>query len=118
MLYLSGAFRWDFRGFATPRMVVAYAAWDALAFVGFSLALLAIYRRRFDRQGAFAKFMSDNAFAVFVFHAPILVALSRAQQGWDAPPVLKAITLTALATAASFAIAPALRRIPLLKRIL
>jgi len=41
------------------------------------LGLLTLFRDRFNRQGAVARFLSANAFAVYVFHAPVLIALAQ-----------------------------------------
>jgi hypothetical protein len=54
----------------------AYSLWESFFCVGFCLGLLVVFRDRWNRQGPFARFMSNNAFAVYVFHAPILIAIT------------------------------------------
>lgn len=97
----------------------AYCTWESLFCVGTCLGLLTWFRQRFNRQGGLAKFLSDNAFAVYVFHAPILVALALAMRGWHGPPFSKFLVLSATGLVASFLAAHLLiRRIPGLKQVM
>jgi glucan biosynthesis protein C len=93
--------------------------WEALAGVGLSIGCLVLFRERFNRQGRWAKFFSDNAFAVYVFHPPILIAITLGMAGLHWPPLVKFVLATALSIAASYALcAGVFRRIPGLKKIL
>ena len=84
-----------------------------------SLGLIALYRQRFNRQGRSAKFLSDNAFAVYLFHPPVIIALAILLHPVAAPPLVKAALLTACAAVVTFALsAVVFRRIPVLSRIL
>jgi surface polysaccharide O-acyltransferase-like enzyme len=67
----------------------AYAAWESFFCVAACVGLLVWFRERFDRQGRLARFLSDNAFAVYVFHAPIIVALAKGFRGLEVHPLLK-----------------------------
>jgi surface polysaccharide O-acyltransferase-like enzyme len=78
-----------------------------------------IFREVFKRQGRLAKFMSDNAFSVYVFHPPIVILAARMQHNLMLPPIVKFLTLTCMGVVMSFALsAVVFRRIPLLRRIL
>ena len=92
---------------------------EQLAGVGLSLFLLVWFRERFNRQGAVARFFSANAFAVYVFHAPVLIALGKCLTRWHGPLLVKFVALTALAVGLTYLLsALVLRRTPLLKKIL
>ena len=92
---------------------------ESLAGTGISLGLLGLFRARFNRQGSWAKFFSDNAFAVYVFHTPILIAITLGMAGLHWLPFGKFMLATVLCIAASFALcAGVFRRIPGLKKIL
>ncbi|HEV3325289.1 MAG TPA: acyltransferase family protein [Puia sp.] len=92
---------------------------DALAGIGISLGLLGLFRTRFNRQGRWARFFSDNAFAVYVFHTPILIAITRGMTGLHWLPLGKFVLATFLCIAATYALsAGVFRRIPGLKKIL
>jgi glucans biosynthesis protein C len=93
--------------------------WEALVCVGMSFGLLALYRRCFDRQGWWAKLLSDNAFAVYLIHPPVIIALALLLHALPAAALFKAVLLTVTAAVATFALsALVFRQIPLLQRIL
>ncbi len=108
--YYDGGWHWQSLGMSLL---------DALAGIGISLGLLGLFRERFNRQGRWAKVASDNAFAVYVFHTPILVAITLGMTGLHWLPLLKFVLATVLCVAASYALsAGVFRRIPGLKKIL
>ncbi|HTR28791.1 MAG TPA: acyltransferase family protein [Puia sp.] len=108
--YYDGGWHWQSLGMSLL---------DALAGIGISLGLLGLFRERFNVQGRWAKFFSGNAFAVYVFHTPILIAITRAMAGLHWMPLLKFLLATVLCIAASFVFcAFVARRIPGLKKIL
>ena len=97
----------------------AFAIWESATCVAISYGLLAILRAQFNQQERVAKFMSANAFSVYVFHPPILILAARLLHGFEWPSVLLFLALTTVAVTSSFILSALLfRRIPLLKRIL
>ncbi len=93
--------------------------WAAIICVGMSLGMLVVFRKRFAGQGRRARFMADNAFAVYVFHPPILIGIAILLHAVDMPVLLKFLLLTALSAITSFAAAQLIfRKVPGLKRIL
>jgi glucan biosynthesis protein C len=93
--------------------------WESLVCAGMLLGLTVIFRRYFNTQGRVARFLSDNAFAVYLFHPPILIAIALGLHSLELPIVAKTIVLTALAGVASFGLsAMVFRRIPILRQIL
>jgi fucose 4-O-acetylase-like acetyltransferase len=93
--------------------------WEAMTGTAISLCLLVLFRERFNRQGRAARFFSANAFAVYVFHTPILIAISRLVSSVQAPLLLKFLFLTFISLVVSYALCSLLfRKLPLLKRIL
>ncbi len=96
-----------------------YCLWESLFCVGICLGALVLVRDRANRQTSWTQFLSDNAFAVYVFHAPILIGLTMllSRLGW--PPLAKFVLLSGLSLGVSFAGAALLfRRVPGLRRIL
>jgi glucans biosynthesis protein C len=93
--------------------------WEQIFAVAFSTGVIVLFRERFNAGGAFGRLMAENSFAVYVFHTPVLVAISLATASVFAPPLVKA----GLVGLAAFVVTVLLthfvaRRIPLLKRIL
>lgn len=107
---LSGGWTWQ---------SAALSFWESFFCVGVCLGLIVIFRDHFNRQGKIAHWLSDNAFSVYVFHPPLLIAVTLAMRSFDAPKLLKFLCATVLGVAVSyFASSLVLRRVPLLKRIL
>ena len=108
--FIGGGFTWQSAG---------VCFWEAFFCMGLCLGLTVLFREKLNRQGAFAKWMSDNNFSVYMFHTPVLVAVTLAMQGFGAPKPVKFLVGTALATSLTFlASSLILRRIPLLRRVL
>jgi surface polysaccharide O-acyltransferase-like enzyme len=81
--------------------------------------VIVLFRDKFNSQGKFARWLSGNCFALYVFHPPVLITVTLALRGFDAPKLVKFLWATGLAVAATcLASSLALRRIPLLKRVL
>ncbi len=77
--------------------------WEALVCVGMGLLMLAIYRRYFDEQGPVARWLSDNAFGVYLIHPPILIGFAILLHPVALGAIPKAMLLTLLAAIGSFA---------------
>jgi glucan biosynthesis protein C len=93
--------------------------WESFTCVTMCFGLLVVFREGFDRSGGLAKFMSDNAFSVYVFHPPIVVMAARTLHGLLWSPILKFAILTCIGVVVSFALSAAVfRRIPLFRNIL
>lgn len=92
---------------------------DALAGTGISIGLLGLFREKFNRQGRLATFFSASAFAVYVFHTPILIVITRLMTGLHWLPLLKFLLATVLCIIATYALgAFVFRKMPLLKNML
>jgi surface polysaccharide O-acyltransferase-like enzyme len=94
-----------------------YALWESFFCVAMSVGLLVTFRERHDAQGRLGRFLSENAFAVYVFHPPILVAITVALRGVQAVPLAKLVLAAVLVLPATFGVSHALRRVPALRRL-
>ena len=104
-----GGMRWQ---------AAAYALWEAFFAVGVCLGLVVVFRERFDSRTRLSGFLSDNAFGVYVFHAPILVTISLALRPLSAPPLLKAAVVAVIAAPSCFLFSTVIRRVPGCRRLL
>lgn len=106
----SGGFYWQ---------SAAYALWESFFCVGVSLGIIVHFRERFNEQGKFARFMSQNSFSAYVFHAPILILTSLAIRNFAWHPILRFVVAIAIAIPLCFLVSHLLlRRVPLLKKVL
>ena len=94
-----------------------YALWESFFCVSFSLALIGIFKFKLNLSGAFQKFLSDHAFAVFVFHAPVLIGISILLKDLEMHPVAKFFMVFMIAVPMSFIVSWLIRRIPLLDKV-
>ncbi len=107
---LSGGFTWQ-------SAILCF--WESFFCIGTCLGLLVWFRKKFNQQGSLARWLSDNCFAVYLFHTPILIAVTLGLRGWEAPKPVKFLLATLLGgTATYLASSFVFRRIPLLKRVL
>ncbi len=107
----------DFLGGGHWKSLV-FALWEAMTGVCMTVGLVWLCREKWNVQGALTGALTDGAFAVYVFHPPILIALSL----WLAPlpfaAVPKFLTVSAVALPVCFAVAHMLRKVPVLRDLL
>jgi len=95
------------------------SVWESMVGVSVSIFLIVLFREKFNHQGVLARFLSINAFAVYVFHPPILIAIARMMGSLQVHPLIKFPLLTSLSIVASFTLCEfVFRKIPVLKTIL
>lgn len=82
------------------------------------LWLVDLFGRRFRHQGALARALSRGAFAAFLVHQGVLVALALTSTTIDAAPEVKYVLVSGVAVVVSFAIGTSLTRLPGLRRVL
>jgi len=95
-----------------------YALWDSIFAVGMCLGLITLFRRTFNGQGRFGRFLSRHSYAVYVIHIPTVVVVAYALRGIELAPLLKFGMASLIAVPASFAVAYVVRKIPLASRVL
>jgi surface polysaccharide O-acyltransferase-like enzyme len=81
------------------------------------IGLLGIFKKRFNAGRPAARFLSERAFGVYVFHPPVLLAISTALKGLALQPLLKFAVVAVPAVAGSFAVSYLVRRIGFLRRV-
>ena len=97
----------------------AFSLWESFFCLGVCLGLTVWFREKFNQPGRLTQWLSDNCFAVYMFHAPVLISITLALQGWAAPKPAKFLAATVLAVVLTYAASSlVLRRIPLLRRVL
>ena len=105
---ISGGLKWQ---------SFAFALWESFGCVTISIGLIGTFRNCFNKQNRFQKFLSDNCFGVYVFHTPILVAISVSFKSWAVHPFIKFISVGILAIVASYIFTSLVRKIHFLKKL-
>ncbi|MFC7405290.1 acyltransferase family protein [Georgenia alba] len=97
---------------------LGFALWDALFATGVILVLLRFFQRFVDVTGPLARFLSANALAVYILHAPIIVGVVAALEGLGATPAAKFAIALPVSIMLSWAAAALVRAIPGVRRLL
>lgn len=97
---------------------LAFALWDSLFAIGAVLMLLRLFQRFAAGSGPFARFLSANAYAVYLLHAPVLIGVAAVLHPIEMAPVPKFLLALVLAAALSWGVSAALRRVPAVRRVL
>jgi len=97
---------------------LSYAVWEQLTGISLIIGLLGLGKKYMNRQGVLAKRLSDSAYGVFVFHTPIVVAISVLFASWAIYPPLKFIVLAPVALTTCFIFAGLLKKIPGVNKVL
>jgi fucose 4-O-acetylase-like acetyltransferase len=92
--------------------------WEQVSGLGLALGVLSWFSRRLDRTSPLLGWMGDRAFGVYVFHAPVLIALTMAFRPLGLNPFALAAVLTVTTLAATYVVADLARRMPGLRAIL
>ena len=93
--------------------------WRSFTCAALTLGLVTLYRDRFDHQGAASRFLTRNAFGVYVVHPPVLIAVTRALHEWPAYTALKFLLASAAGIAGSFVLVGlVVRRVPGLRTVI
>ncbi|HVZ83051.1 MAG TPA: acyltransferase family protein [Terracidiphilus sp.] len=96
---------------------IFYALWEPFVAWGLIAAWLLLFRARMNAPSAFWTWLNRRAYAVYILHPPVLVALSLAFHPWVAPALVKFAVTGALTCVASWLIADPFVRMPGLRRI-
>ncbi|MBN1761515.1 MAG: acyltransferase family protein [Methanomicrobia archaeon] len=98
---------------------LAYSLWEAFVGAGLIAGLFVLFRKRFDSQTSFTRTLSDNAYTVFIIHAPVIVFVSYALRGLPIFPLLKFALVSVLGVSLCFVISHCIvRRIPYSEKVL
>ena len=111
------AFSGDFLGNGHWQSAV-YALWDSAFSVGMCLGLLTLFRRFFNRQSRSGRFLSQQAFTVYIIHIPVIVLMALALRGIQLESLLKFAMVALIGVPLCFVLASLVRKIPFASRIL
>jgi surface polysaccharide O-acyltransferase-like enzyme len=82
--YFNGGFCWQ---------SFAFALWESLTAIGFSIGLIAFFRKKVNIDNRFTGLMRDHAFAIYFIHAPILIFVSLVLRRLGFDPIVKFVAV-------------------------
>ena len=95
-----------------------YTLWDSVFAVGMTLGSITLFRGFLNAQGWLGNFLSQQSYAVYVIHIPIVVYLAYLLGTVELPTMLKTGLAAIIIVPTCFVVAYAIRRIPFISRIL
>ena len=95
-----------------------YALWDSIFAVGMILAAITFFRRFFSAERSLGTFLSQQSYAVYIIHIPIVVFIGIALKGIELAPLLKFVLGAIIAVPTCFLVAYIIRKIPGVSRVL
>jgi fucose 4-O-acetylase-like acetyltransferase len=96
----------------------AYAMWEQLLGVATIVGLTVLFREHLNRQGPLAQEAAAGSYTVYIIHAPVVILFTVAVRNVRLYPLLKFALAALIVVPLCFALAAALRRLPLARRIL
>jgi surface polysaccharide O-acyltransferase-like enzyme len=101
-----------------------YALWDSIFAVSLCLAAITFFRRNFNEKSRLGSFLSQQSYAVYVIHSPIIVFLAYASYlafaslRFELGPRLKFSLAAVIVVPICFAVPYIIRKIPGVSRVL
>jgi glucan biosynthesis protein C len=93
--------------------------WEAFMCVSMSIALLALFKNRFNSQGPVAKALANNAYTVYLIHIPVVIFLQSLLVGVPVDSLVKFVIVGVGGVILSFAVSHyMIRRLPYVTYVL
>ncbi len=89
-----------------------YALWEPFLAWGVIMGVLHFYTRRFATVGPLWRSLSRRAYAIYIIHPPVLVALALAWRSVAAPPALKFLVTGTATCLACYLLAACCSKLP------
>ena len=103
-------------GLSWPALV--YAFWDPFVAWGLIAAWLLVFRATMNRPSGFWSWLNRRAYAVYILHPPVLVALGLLLHPWSAPALVKFATTGTLTCTATWLVADVAVRMPGVRHVI
>jgi hypothetical protein len=95
------------------------STWESFYCMGMCIGLVVLFRKRYNTQGKVSKILSQNAYTIYIVHAPVLVSIALLFALILMPALLKFVIVLPIVLLICFLISYfILRRIPGAKRVL
>jgi len=100
--YFNGGFHWQ---------SLTYALWESLNAIGFSIGLIALFRKRVNVSNWFSNLLRENSFGIYFFHSAILIFISLVLKDLVLLPILKFLLVVIITSIACLVFTYLVRKI-------
>ncbi len=105
---IGGGFHWQ---------TAAYALWESLIAFAMTIGLIAFFGKKFHGETPHSRFVSQNSFAVYMFHSPIITGIAILCAGISLPMIAKHFIIFPASYVLSLVVSFLLRKIPVVAKI-
>jgi len=95
-----------------------YALFDSMFAVGLCLGMLTLFRGFLNKESRLGRFLSQQSYAVYILHIPIIVFIGYAMRGIELGGLQKFGLASVIIVPTCFAIAYLVRKIPFVSKVL
>ena len=95
-----------------------YVLWETVFCIAVSIALLTLFRKRFNGSSGVSNILSHGAYTVYIIHSFFVVGATYIARDWALPPLALVLLVAPPVTAACFFVSHFLRKAPVLNKIL
>jgi glucan biosynthesis protein C len=89
---------------------IVWNLWEAIECAGLCVGLIHLFQTRCNEAGALLRFLGRHAYAVYVLHVPVLVALQKAMEATSFGPLTLTLMTAAMAIPICLALAELITR--------
>jgi len=95
----------------------AFALWESFIAIGFSIGLIAFFKKKLNINNKLTILIRDNAFGMYCFHAPILIVVSLVIKHLILNPILKFLIAFIFASVLCFIFTLFIRKIKPIRKL-
>lgn len=107
---------WAWWGRGPAGVVMTFA--EGFVAVGFSVGMVAVFKSALNRTGRVWQVLSANAYAAYLFHVPIVIAIQYALLALPAGPLTKFAIVCLIGVPVTFGVSHLVRKLPRARSIL
>jgi peptidoglycan/LPS O-acetylase OafA/YrhL len=97
---------------------ILYAFWEPLVAWGLIALWLVVFKASMNQPSAFWNWLNRRAYAVYILHPPVLVALALLLHSWSAPALVKFAVTGTLTCIATWLVADLFVRLPGVRKVI
>jgi glucan biosynthesis protein C len=97
---------------------VVYAFWEQATGIAIIIALIVLFREKWNKPGRVTRVLSSNAYGAYFLFSPVIVFFALAFRGMALDPMLKFVLLSPPSVAICFGLSYVVRKIPHADRVL
>ncbi len=94
------------------------AAWDSILMISITCWMLCTFNAKYNQTNSVLKWLSANAYTVYIIHQTVLIALHILADDLSLPSTLKFFIVAGIAIPSCFGISDVIRRVPGTRRVL